>query len=159
MATYKERLIEFQDKMKEWCKTTLSNDEDIKKYYNENQEDKDTLNILAQFYLNSAITGCGNCLVDYTARILAIDPNSDVANKEICLFSLFAGALLQDTENYDSSKNVSNWNLTNENAIWHLKQDKKKIRFFSKYPENWEDLLVDNSQKEQEKKSIKKKQS
>jgi hypothetical protein len=49
--------------------------------------------------------------------------------------------------------------LTNENAIWHLKQDKKKIRFFSKYPENWEDLLADNSPKEQEKKSIKKKQS
>src|SRR5574344_621707 len=126
--TMKERLAAFQESMSSLCKQELSDDNALIAYYNADYEAQSALKALSKFYLNNDLGGCGTCFVDATAQLLALDLNSDVANKEEISFELYAGALLQDTVNFDSSKSVSNYNLTNANAWWHLSQNPSKIK-------------------------------
>ena len=135
--TMKERLKNFQEKIKPLCKTSLCNDAELIWFYQQNLDDKNELKNLYKYFFNKDLGGCSSCFVDATAQILAIDLKSDLANKKDCGFSLYAGTLLQDTANYDNSKNVTNNNITRENATWHLSQDATKIKYFQKVPENF----------------------
>src|SRR5574344_1197672 len=123
MGKMKDRLRAFQKEMRILCKQELTDDEALIDYYNANAEKKNELVALAKFYLNNELAGCGSCYVDATAQLLSIDLKSPKANKKEVSFALFAGAILQDCENFDSSKSVSNWNLTDEWAWFYLNQN------------------------------------
>lgn len=140
MATMKDNLKAFQIKMKSLCQEELTTDDNLIKYYSLNNSDNNELRKLYKFYFNQDFGGCGNCIVDATAKILGIDLNSELANKKEISFQLYAGALLQDVVNFDSSKSVSNYNLTEDNAWWHLNQSPSKLSEFVTLPENFDEL-------------------
>ena len=57
------------------------------------------------------------------------------------LFELKAGALLIDVERGDNSKMATQHNLTDELALYHLRTNPKCIRLFTKYPDNWQEMV------------------
>jgi hypothetical protein len=57
------------------------------------------------------------------------------------LFWLLAGALLQDTVNYDNDLLCSNANITDDLALYHLKTNPKCRRLFQEVPENVDELI------------------
>lgn len=92
---------------------------------------------LSKRYLNRNVTGCSNCIMDAYLELITLK-NETIMEKDNCLFSLKAGVLLgQD----DIDNICSNANITNDLAIYHLNKRPDNIRFFSKFPENWTNLL------------------
>lgn len=105
--------------------------------------------------------GCGECWVDAYAVLMRID---DGEFKKISerKFDLKAGALLIDPVTGDNSKLCTRKNLTDELAIYHLRANPKCIKKFSKYPENWQELVeipeaIQNETKPKKKEGKKKK--
>lgn len=136
----KEKLKAFQTEIN-GVRKDLKGDADLIKYLDKNPHLKGMAKNLMLFYFNEAIRGCNNCFIDATIRLLGINLDSELANKEDCVFHLCNGALLRDTETHKQSLLVSQFNLTFENAIWHLKQNPSKIKYFDKFPENWKELI------------------
>ena len=63
--------------------------------------------------------------------------------KNGCNFWLFAGALLQDTVNYDNDLLCSNANITDDLALYHLKTNPNCRYLFEVVPEEV-DKLIEN---------------
>lgn len=85
---------------------------------------------LTWHFLNRSVSGCINCYTDAFFELLTIDKTTAM-EKEKCVFHLRAGALLKDI-NGDRSKMVTNANLTNELAIYHLQTNPNCRRFFDR---------------------------
>lgn len=81
-------------------------------------------------FLNRAVSGCINCYTDAFFELLTIDKITAM-EKEKCIFHLRAGALLKDIKG-DRAKMVTNANLTNELAIYHLQTNPNCRRFFDR---------------------------
>jgi len=62
-------------------------------------------------------------------------------NIKKCLFWLLAGALLQDTVNWDNDLLCSNANITDDLALYHLKSNPNCRAQFETLPENVDELI------------------
>lgn len=83
---------------------------------------------LARHYLQRRVTGCLNCYTDAYFELL--NYKIDMAEqRERCLFRLRNGALLKDVHG-DPEKMATNYNLTNELAVYHLTTNPLCRRFF-----------------------------
>jgi hypothetical protein len=82
---------------------------------------------------------CRSCYFDCYAALyeLTLTNNKTLENMEKLLYYLPKGRLLLDIK--EPSKNCTNKNITNELAEWHLKRDPAKIKWFSKFPEDWQE--------------------
>lgn len=89
---------------------------------------------------------CTECWVDAYAVIIKSDPDK-VERRAARKFDLKAGALLIDRVKGDNSKMCSMHNITDELAIYHLRTNPKCIKYFSRYPENWKELVAESSKK------------
>lgn len=89
---------------------------------------------------------CTECWVDAYAVIIKSDPDK-VERRAARKFDLKAGALLIDRVKGDNSKMCSMHNITDELAIYHLRTNPKCIKYFSRYPENWQELVAASSKK------------
>lgn len=89
---------------------------------------------------------CTECWVDAYAVIIKSDPDK-VERRAARKFDLKAGALLIDRVKGDNSKMCSMHNITDELAIYHLRTNPKCIKYFSRYPENWQELVAESSKK------------
>lgn len=58
-----------------------------------------------------------------------------------CLFWLLAGALLQDTVNWDNDLLCSNANITDDLALYHLKTNPNCRALFETLPDNVDELI------------------
>lgn len=106
---------------------------------------------LASYFLGRKITGCKNCFFDAYMELINLSTEKAMG-KENCQYELLAGALLQDP-NGNTDKNVSNSNITNELAEYHLNINPDCVRFFQRMPEK----VVEESTEQKPKISIKKK--
>ena len=84
--------------------------------------------------------------VDAYAVIIKSDPDK-VERRAARKFDLKAGALLIDRVKGDNSKMCSMHNITDELAIYHLRTNPKCIKYFSRYPENWQELVSASTKK------------
>lgn len=50
----------------------------------------------------------------------------------------------------DSNEYYTNHNMTDEIAIAFLKENQNRIKWFEKFPENWQDLIAGKQEKKQE---------
>lgn len=82
---------------------------------------------------------CKDCYMDAFIVIMTT-PTEKIESMERRQFELRAGALLFDVVEDDRSKTATHHNLTDELALYHLRTNPSYIRFFSKYPDNWEEL-------------------
>ena len=88
------------------------------------------IDFLAEKFLNKKIAGCINCYTDAYFELLTLDKKMAI-EKQKCVFRLRAGALIKDV-NGDRSKMMSNHNITNELALYHLRTNPHCRRFFDK---------------------------
>lgn len=88
------------------------------------------IDFLAEKFLNKKIAGCINCYTDAYFELLTLDKKMAI-EKQKCVFRLRAGALIKDI-NGDRSKMMSNHNITNELALYHLRTNPQCWKFFDK---------------------------
>ena len=87
-------------------------------------------------------TGCGDCYRDAVIEMYYFLQKNEIMKKSN--YSLVAGVILQMA----GDPNVySNSNLTDEAAERYLKNNPKRIDFFSFYPEDWEARIADDKDK------------
>ena len=89
---------------------------------------------------------CSECWVDAYAVIIKAD-TAESEKRAKRKFDLKAGALLIDRVKGDNSKMCSMHNITDELALYHLRINPGCIRFFSRYPENWQELVSASTKK------------
>lgn len=88
---------------------------------------------------------CSNCWEDAFIMLMTKKVGQMVELSER-KFELKAGAVLYDLPSGDNSKMVSRHNLTDELAVYHLRKDPSRIKFFSVYPENWQEIIKETSE-------------
>ena len=124
---------------------------DFATFIQTNVEFRNLLETLSRRFLKRAVNGCSNCYMD--AYFELINLNIEKVMKQIeTQFQLVAGALLGEN---DLDNLMTNRNTTDELAIYHLLKDPKCIRFFSKVPENLDELLKKASKAKKEAKAKK----
>jgi len=108
---------------------------------------KKEISVLYRHFFGNQVTGCSNCYHDAYFKLLRLNPK---INKMTTNFKLRAGAILE--AHGDPTKTCANSNLTDELAIFHLKNNPSCRRKFEKVPENLDELLGDKTaEKEVEK--------
>ena len=95
---------------------------------------------LSRRYLHRTVTGCGDCYMDAYFALLALDTDR-IMEKEQCKFALKAGVLLSDCVNYDVSLNMTNANISDSLALYHLSTNPNCRGKFSRLPENVDEMI------------------
>ena len=93
---------------------------------------------LSLFFLKRSVGGCNNCVCDAYIELINLKNITDMKTLE---YRLRAGALLRDVVNSDASLTMSNFNLTEEGALYHLRTNPDCIKLFDKLPEDIEKRL------------------
>ena len=93
---------------------------------------------LSRFFLKRNVGGCNNCVCDAYLELINIKNITDMKTIE---YRLRAGALLRDVVNSDASLTMSNFNLTEEGALYHLRTNPDCMKLFDKLPDDIEKRL------------------
>ena len=86
-------------------------------------------------------TSCSNCVYDRYLELYVKVKNNISVMEDTNKFKLASGVLLQ--LGFGSSEFITSATCTDEKAIQVLKLKPKDIRFFTQYPDNWEELISD----------------
>lgn len=132
--TKEERLTAFQNKFTE---IKFESPADTKAYFTDNENDFSELCFLYEGFFKMDIGNCKNNVLGAFLQVMKFDLNT----YEDCPFKLFAGALIEDNVTFDSTKAMSNYNITTELSLFHLSQNPLIIDRFQSYPENWKELI------------------
>ncbi|MDR1544956.1 MAG: hypothetical protein LBS50_11265 [Prevotellaceae bacterium] len=97
---------------------------------------KKEIKALTRYFLRRDIPSCNNCIAEAYFELLIFKIEKFMK----CDFELKAGAVLHDPRG-DAAKLVSNANLTNELAIYHLQTHPNCRVKFIRLPKNVEELL------------------
>ena len=84
-------------------------------------------------------TSCSNCVYDRYLELYVKVKNNISVMEDTNKFKLASGVLLQ--LGFGSSEFITSATCTDEKAIQVLKLKPKDIRFFTRYPDNWEELI------------------
>jgi len=100
---------------------------------------------LYEYFLKKTLS-CGNCYDEAYLQLVKIDLTKakEITKMSTLKFQLKAGVLLHDV-NGDSKKMISNVNITDELALYHLKTNSKCRNKFVKLPDNIDELLKDKA--------------
>lgn len=85
---------------------------------------------LAFVLLDRKVQGCLNCYTDAYFELLNFDETMAI-NKTNCVFHLRNGVLLKDI-NGDKTKMMSNHNISNELALYHLQTNPNCKQYFDR---------------------------
>lgn len=102
---------------------------------------------LAFVLLERRVQGCTNCYTDAYFELLNFDEKMAI-EKNKCVFHLRNGVLLKDV-NGDKSKMMSNHNISNELAVYHLTTNPNCKRFFDR-PADIDKAIEDFTTKKKE---------
>lgn len=129
-------MINRVEKLKE-LRGQFANARELSAFLLKNNEVKKEIEMLTSSLLNRKLGGCGNCYFDAFIELILMNMET-IEKKTNCLFQLRRGALLRDI---DASKNMTQSNISNELSIYHIKRNKNVLKYFTKYPDNIEDLI------------------
>lgn len=105
--------------------------------YNTDNVFKATISSLAKCFLNLQLTTCSSCFFDAYIRLMLL--KKEHAMKKLnCDFELRAGALLQGER---IELNMTNVNISNELALYHIRRNPNCKKLFRKLPANLDALL------------------
>lgn len=103
---------------------------------------RNEIDYLSTQILKRNVSGCINCYFDAYMELVSIKITKEFMEKiKKCLFWLLAGALLQDTVNWDNDLLCSNANITDDLALYHLKTNPNCRELFQELPENVDELI------------------
>lgn len=129
-------MINRVEKLKE-LRGQFANARELSAFLLKNNEVKKEIETLTSSLLNRKLGGCGNCYFDAFIELILMNMET-IEKKTNCQFQLRRGALLRDI---DASKNMTQSNISNELSIYHIKRNKNVLKYFTKYPENIEELI------------------
>ena len=95
---------------------------------------------LARHYLGREVRGCSNCYSDALFELLTLNIERAM-QKEECKFKLRGGKLLLDAVNGDVSKAMTQANISDELALYHLKTNPFCEEYFEELPANWKEMV------------------
>ena len=124
---------------------------DFATFIQTNVEFRNLLETLSRRFLKRAVNGCSNCYMDAYFELINLNIEKVMKQTET-QFQLVAGALLGEN---DLDNLMTNRNTTDELAIYHLLKEPKCIKFFSKVPENLDEILKKASKAKKEAKAKK----
>ena len=131
-------LIERLENLKSTRKQ-FGNSAELFSFINENVNFKNEIVSLSKHFLHRTVGvgGCSNCVYDAYFELITLK------NYTMSKYKLRSGALLRDI-NGDSSKMLSNANMTDELAEYHLRTNPKCIKFFEIMPPITEVVAVED---------------
>lgn len=100
-----------------------------------NTELQNEIRALTMHFLGRSVSGCSNCLCDAYMELLTIKKQTIMAKEE---YRLRAGALLHDVVNADVSKNLTNLNMDENLALYHLRTNPDCRFYFERLPKDIE---------------------
>lgn len=115
---------------------------------------KETESLLMLHFGKKPNRNCSDCW--FEAYIELTRTPMEKINERSAEFDLRAGAILFDVVAGDRSKMCTRRNLTTELALYHLRTNPDCIRLFSKYPADWQQRAIAESNRrelEQQKKA------
>ena len=95
---------------------------------------------LARHYLGREVRGCSNCYSDALFELLTLNIERAM-QKEECRFKLRGGKLLLDAVNGDVSKAMTQANISDELALYHLKTNPYCEEYFEELPTDWKEQV------------------
>ena len=95
---------------------------------------------LARHYLGREVRGCTNCYSDALFELLTLNIERAM-QKEECKFKLRGGKLLLDAVNGDVSKAMTQANISDELALYHLKTNPYCEEYFEELPTDWKEQV------------------
>lgn len=95
---------------------------------------------LARHYLGREVRGCSNCYSDALFELLTLNIERAM-QKEECKFKLRGGKLLLDAVNGDVSKAMTQANISDELALYHLKTNPYCEEYFEELPTDWKEQV------------------
>lgn len=95
---------------------------------------------LARHYLGREVRGCTNCYSDALFELLTLNIERAM-QKEECKFKLRGGKLLLDAVNGDVSKAMTQANISDELALYHLKTNPYCEEYFEELPADWKEQV------------------
>lgn len=95
---------------------------------------------LARHYLGREVRGCTNCYSDALFELLTLNIERAM-QKEECKFKLRGGKLLLDAVNGDVSKAMTQANISDELALYHLKTNPYCEEYFEELPADWKEMV------------------
>lgn len=118
------------------------NGAELSKELGKNYQLRKEIELLSRKYLNRTVSGCGNCFFDAYIELINLETKT-IMEKEECKFRIRRGKLLKDAVNQNVSLIMTQANITNELALYHLKTNPDSVEYFEELPEDWE-ALVEN---------------
>ena len=103
---------------------------------------KAELRALYLHFFGKQLSGCSNCFFDAYIELYRLNPDKTKTQER--LFELKRGHVF-----YVDNKIISFINLTDEYAIKRLAVWPADIKYFNRYPVNWEKLVEEYKQKEE----------
>ena len=123
-------------------KGKFANGGELSKALKEDNALRQEIEVLTRHFLGRQVTGCINCYTDAYFELLTLSKEKAMEKMET-QFALRAGVLLRDVVAQDSSKNMSNANMSNDLALYHLRTNPDCRKFFTKLPDNIDEMLID----------------
>lgn len=106
-----------------------------------NDELRNEIEALSEHFLGRKVSGCPRCYGDAYIQLIHLS-KTKIMVIENCKFHLRAGALLRDVENFDTSKNMTNANISNDLALYHLRTNPSCRELFDALPDNVDELIA-----------------
>lgn len=118
-------------------KGNYRNGSELAKAIEKDKSLKNEIQALSKAFLNRSVSGCGNCYMDAYIQLINYSMEKAI-NKENSQFSLPHGRLIHDVVNRDVSLNMTQHNISDDLALYHLKTNPNAIAYFDKKPKDWE---------------------
>ena len=99
-------------------KGQFSNSRELTKSLKTNQALRNEIKTLSRAFLHKEVSGCNNCYFDVYMELINLSTEKVMKESQ---FELKRGKLLRDIVNFDISKNMTQGNITDELALYHLK--------------------------------------
>lgn len=117
---------------------------------------KSEIDTLTNVFLKRKLGSCKSCYMDAFIELVTL-PIEIAMQRNNTEYELRAGVLLKDTKNFDYSKNMTNANITEELALYHLRTNPSCRGLFSKLPADIDERIAGTSAQVPEQKSSSKK--
>lgn len=111
------------------------------------QELREEIGALSLFFLGREVSGCNNCYMDAFFELLHLN-EQQIMDKANTHFHLRAGVLLRDVVNFDATKNMTNANISDSLALYHLRTNPSCRELFDELPNNVDELIAGEEKKE-----------
>lgn len=102
------------------------------------KELREEVRLLYSLIFGKQLSGCLNCMADAAFEIVR---SKDMVEKSPFEYLLAAGDLLYDSATMDSSKAMSNANISEELALYHLATNPACKERFIRLPQDWQERV------------------